>query len=233
MELQGTDREIRRPRSLPGSRAVLGGALMAVAAVGVFVAYTGATDAPSTPYVVAAAPIRMGEVIEARHLRTAHGSVPEELGAQVYADPAEVAGRVALGPIGAGELLQAGVLTDDASIGHEVALVLPRPQVAVGRLKEGEHVDIFVTADERTASVVRGVPVVQIDAGESGSLTSERTLTLVVSVPDEDAVAALVHALRTGDLTVVRSTFSAGGSDAPLSYPVITAPEHDGEEGSR
>lgn len=230
MEPQGTDREIRRPRSLPGSRAVLGGALMAVAAVGVFVAYTDATDAPQAPYVVAASPIRMGEVIEEQQLRIVHGAVPSELDGPTYADPAEVAGRVALGPVGTGELLQAALLTDDAGTGHEVALVLPRPHVAVGRLKEGELVDVFVTSDERTQSVVRGVSVVQIDAGDSGSLTSERALTLVVSVPDEQAVTGLVHALRTGEVTVVRSTFRSGGSDVPLSHPAELEPDEGAAE---
>ncbi|MGK2947088.1 MAG: SAF domain-containing protein [Acidimicrobiales bacterium] len=204
---------------------------MALAAVGVFVAYTDATDTPKSPYLVAATPIRMGEVIDERHLRIAHGAVPEEMSSPTFADPAEVTGRVALGPIGAGELLQAGLLSDDAGTGHEVALVLPRPQVAVGRLKEGELVDVFSTADERTQSVVRAVPVVQIDAGESGSLTSERALTLVVSVPDADSVAALVHALRTGDITVVRSTFTSGDDD-PLSHPADLDPDHGAEEAS-
>ena len=33
---------------------------------------------------------------------------------------------------------------------------LPRAQIAVGRLKEGERVDVFATYDDRTSSVVRG-----------------------------------------------------------------------------
>jgi flagella basal body P-ring formation protein FlgA len=88
------------------------------------------TEDAGTPYVVAATTIRAGEVIEADHLRTANGSVPVGLADLVFRDPTEVTGRVALGPIDEGELLQAGGLTDDVGAGHEVALTLPRPQVA-------------------------------------------------------------------------------------------------------
>ena len=56
----------------------------------------------------------------------------------------------------------------------------------------------------------------QIGADDDGSLTSERELTIVVAVPSGDAVAALVHALRTGEVTVVRSTFAAPDDGAPL-----------------
>ena len=55
----------------------------------------------------------------------------------------------------------------------------------------------------------------QIDADDGGSLTSSREVTLVVAVPSGDAVAALVHALRTGDVTVVRSTFADASADGP------------------
>ena len=94
----------------------------------------------------------------------------------------------------------------------------PGRQIAVGRLKEGERVDVFVTYDERTASVVRGAQVVQIGAEDDGSLTSDREISLVVAVPSGDAVAALVHALRTGDVTVVRSTFAEASVDDPLEF---------------
>ena len=101
---------------------------------------------------------------------------------------------------------------------HEVALRLPRGQVAVGRLKEGERVDVFATYDHRTSSVVRGAEVVQIEADDTDSLTSSREITLVVAVPSGDAVAAVVHALRTGDVTVVRSTFTDATTEEPLTF---------------
>lgn len=197
---------------------MVGGALMAVAAVGVFSAYTDATDPPTTTFVVADRPMRAGERIEADHLREERGTLPDALHGQSFPVADDVVGRVALSPIGDGDLLQPSMITDDTSAGHEVAVVLPRSHLAVGRLKQGERVDIFVTRDDRTESVVRGVAVVQLDAGGDGSLTSERELTLVVEVADGAAVAALVHAVRTGDVTVVRSTFAEASTDVTLVF---------------
>jgi Flp pilus assembly protein CpaB len=214
------ERQIDRRRSLPGSRAVVGGLLMAVAAVGVFVAYTGATDRPTDPAVVAAATIRVGEVIEPDDLRVVDADLPGEVRDHSFGSLDAVVGRVALGPIADGELVQRGLVTDDvAGVAlHEVAITLPRAQIAVGRLKQGERVDVFVTTDDTTRSVVRGSQVVQIGAADDGSLTSDREIELVVAVPSGDDVAAVVHALRTGDVTVVRSTLADAAVDDPLVY---------------
>lgn len=212
--------EIQRHRGLPGSRAVLGGVLIAVAVVGVFFAYAQAADRATQPVVVAARALRVGEVLEADDLRTIDADLPAPAAEGTFADRRALTGRVTLGPIAAGEIVQSGSVTDQASAAglHEVAVTLPRAQIAVGRLKEGERVDIFVTYDERTSSVVRGAEVVDIGADEGTSLTSDREITLVVAVPTGDAVAALVHALRTGDVTVVRSTFAAPSSEDPLVF---------------
>ena len=77
---------------------------------------------------------------------------------------------------------------------------------------------MFATYDDRTSSVVRGAEVVQIGVDDDGSLTSNREVTLVVAVPSGDAVAAVVHALRTGDVTVVRSTFADPTAEDPLVF---------------
>jgi len=210
--------EISQHRSLPGGRAVLGGVLMAVAVVGVFSAYTRVGQDPTDPIIVTTRAIRVGEVLEASDLRQVDGELPSDDAA--FGDVERLVGRVALGPMNEGEVVQAGSVTaEPATPGvHEVAVALPRRQIAVGRLKPGERVDVFVTYDERTSSVVRGAEVVQIEADDAGSLTSDREVSLVIAVPSGDAVAAVVHALRTGDVTVVRSTFATPSVDDPLEY---------------
>lgn len=202
--------EIQRRRGLPGGRAVVGGVLMATAAVGVFVAYEQAGRRPTQPVVVAAHALRVGEVLADDDLRVVEANLPDDASRGTFESVSSLAGRVTLGPIAAGEIVQAGAVTDQASAPdvHEVALDLPRAQVAVGRLKPGERVDVFVTKDDLTESVVRGAEVVEISGSDGGSLTSDRAITLVVAVPSGDAIAAVVHALRTGDVTVVRSTFT-------------------------
>jgi Flp pilus assembly protein CpaB len=225
---------IRRRRGLPGSRAVVGGLLIALAAIGVFVAYADATRGPSDPVVVARRAIRIGDVLEAADLRVATADLPTGATGS-FDDVASLVGRVALGPIAAGELVQSGSVTDDraTSAAHEVALLLPREQVAVGHLKQGERVDVFVTRDARTTSVVRGAQVVQIGSEGDGSLTSEREVSIVVAAPSGEAAAALVHALRTGDVTVVRSTFAAVDDGEPLEVDTAgTSGEGTGKAGS-
>jgi Flp pilus assembly protein CpaB len=210
-------RVIRRRTGLPGSRAVVGGLLMAMAAIGVFLAYEDASRGPTDPVVITRHAIRVGEVLEAQDLRVVAAELPADADG-VFREVATVVGRVALSPIGESEMVQAGSVTDDqaAPRAHEVALTLPREQVAVGRLKQGERVDVFVTRGDRTTSVARGVQVVQIGSDGDASLTSEREVTLVVAAPTGDAAAALVHALRTGDVTVVRSTFAEADAGQPI-----------------
>lgn len=200
-------RVIERRKALPGSRAVVGALLMALSAIGVYVAASEAGSSPADPVVIAAREVSPGEQIEARDLRTARADLPADVRDGTFSEPGELVGRVALAGLGVDEIIQAGAVTDDRAdeSAYEVALTLPRPQVAVGRLKQGERVDVFVTRDDRTASVARAAVVVQIDEGP-GTLTSSREITLVVAVEDSTTVAAVVHALRTGDVTVVRST---------------------------
>jgi Flp pilus assembly protein CpaB len=221
--IERASRTIERRSTLPGGRAALGGLLMAIAAVGVFLAYTDATRGPTGHVIVADRELRAGETIAADDLRRVTAQLPGDAG--TFEDASELVGRAVLGPIGAGEIVQAGSVTDDRgeATAHEVALTLPRSQIAVGRLKQGERVDVFVTSDDRTTSVVRDARVVQITNQEDGSLTSAREITLVVAVPSGDAVAAMVHALRTGDVTVVRSTFADGDTTDPLVF----APDGD------
>ena len=214
------EKQIDRRRSLPGGRAVVGGLLMAVAAISVFLAYTKAGERPTSPIVVAVERIRVGDVVEASDLGLVEADLPNSLLNHTFTTPEDVVGRIVLGPIAQGELVQTGMVTDDVTSGalHEVAITLPRAQVAVGRLKQGERVDVFVTNDDITQSVVRGAEVVQIGASGDGSITSDREIELVVAVPSGDAVAALVHALRTGDVTVVRSTFADATTDDPIAF---------------
>jgi Flp pilus assembly protein CpaB len=196
----------------------VGALLISLACVGVFVAYTDASRGPSDPVVITREPIRLGETIEADDLRVVHADLPSDA-TGAFDDAELLVGRVALGPLAAGEIVQAGSVTDDRALtgGHEIALTLPREQVAVGRLKQGERVDVYVTVEDRTTSVVRGARVVQIGSEGDGSLTSERQVSIVVAVPSADQVAALVHALRTGDVTVVRSTLAATDDGGTVS----------------
>jgi Flp pilus assembly protein CpaB len=199
---------------------VVGGVLMALAAVGVYLAYDRARESSSAPVVVATRDLRVGQVLSADDLDTVDADLPDPVAEGAFSSVEGLEGRVVLGPIADGEIVQAAAVTDSPATPdlHEVAVRLPRGQIAVGRLKVGERVDVFATADGRTDSVVRGATVVQLEADDDGSLTSDREVTLVVAVPSGDAVAAVVHALRTGDVTVVRSTLDVPTAEDPTAF---------------
>src|SRR5690606_6683339 len=99
----GPARPIRRRPRLPGSRAVVGALLMTLAAVGVLAAYAGAGEGPAGSLVVATRSIRAGETIDPGALVVVDAEVPGTTSARAFASVEEVAGRVALGPIGDGE----------------------------------------------------------------------------------------------------------------------------------
>jgi len=215
----------RSTAGLPGSRALVGGLLVAVAGVGMFAATTSAADRADAQLVVADRALRAGEVIEADDLRLTEGALPAGIG---FGSIEDVVGRAALGPVEAGEVVQAGAVTADraaTSRRREVALSLPRSQVAVGRLRAGDRVDVFVTVEDGTWSIVQGVEVVELSAEGDGGLTSEREVALVLAVESGDLVAALVHAMRTGEVTVVRSTFADETGEVMAFEPAGATPE--------
>ena len=209
---------------------LLGALLVTLSGLGLFVA--AADDGgDGTPVVVAAQDLRPGQRLEVDDLTVAQGSLPDSV--ETFTAIDELRGRVVLGPVGAGQVVPPGAISsdrqDDGADTREVALSLPRPQVAVGRLGVGDRVDVFVTDEERTSSVVRGAMVVHLAEGGDG-LTAGREVRIVVAVEDDASVAALVHALRTGEVTVVRSTFAAERIE-PVSHPPEAESDGDQEAG--
>gem|GEM_PF-1978771 len=222
--------QVRAPLLNP--RTVVGALLVTLSGLGLFVVAAGDDDHGGS-VVVAARDLRPGQRIGPADLALAKGALPASIGA--FAAVEDVSGRVVLGPVGAGEVVPPAAVSEErpgSTSFREVALSLPRAQVAVGRLGIGDRVDVFVTDEDRTSSVVRGATVVHLAEG-GGGLAAGREVRLVVAVEDDASVAALVHALRTGDVTVVRSTLAAE-QGAPVVHPPTSDPaeeergDHDG-----
>jgi hypothetical protein len=193
-----------------------------VATIGVFASYLDATRTEGDPTVVAAIELRLGATITAADLRVIHGTLPASTRDRSFRSIEDVVGRSLLGPVDRGEIVQFGSVTadrapDDAA-GHEIAVTLPRDQLAVGRLDEGDRVDLYVTRDDETAAVASGLRVVQLGVG-GGSLTDDREVTVVLAASSTDTVAAVVDAMRTGEITVVRSTFARPAPVAAVESP--------------
>jgi hypothetical protein len=191
---------------------------MAVAAVGVFAATAGAGRPSGGPVVTAAADLPPGHRLTAADLELTVMELPAPVAGHAFDRVDPVVDRVTLGPVGRGEIVQAAAVTDSplVEVGHEIALLLPRGNVAAARLQTGDRVDVFATTPDRTRSVVRGALLVAVGAPAGGAIGQEREVEVVVTVPSPDAVAVVVHALRTAEVTVVRSTSADAGSDELL-----------------
>ena len=176
---------------MPSGRAILGGLLVTAAAVGVAATTTAAGDPPGVMVVVAAEPVDPGSVIPAAAVRLDRVDLPAASAARTFADPDEVVGGVALAPLEPGELVQrSAVLAGDRPTtgGRVVSFALDRPRALNGELRRGEQVDVLATY------------------GTGGDAT-----TAVV------AAGAVVHAVDTAGITVVRSA-GAGADPLPDRY---------------
>lgn len=223
-------RAVRSRRGLPGGRAVLGGLLVAVAAVGTFAAYGDATAGPSTSYAVAAADLPVGHRIGPGDLDLRAMDLPDALADRAFTSPDALAGAVTLAPLGEGELVQAGGLLPAGATdapAAELSFAVPADRAVNGTLRPGERVDVLATYGTGTAAethvVVRGALLLGNDDGVEAIGASTRVLT--VALDDADDVLALTHATRAGEVTVVRATTADGGTAGPGSY---RAPSGDG-----
>ncbi len=203
----------RRP-VLPNGRAVVGGLLVAAAAVGTFAAWSGAGDGPTTTYVVAAADLPVGHALAAGDLTLAALDVPPSLAARAFDSVDPVVGQLTVAPLAAGELVQrsAVVVPEGASAGRQVSFAIDVADALAGTIEEGETVDLLVTysGDDGpvTEVVAAAARVARLpDAGVGGA---GRLVVLLALAPGTD-VLAVTSAIRSGDLTLVRS-----GTEGPL-----------------
>lgn len=219
---RGPVRAVRHRRGLPGSRAVVGGLLVAIAGVGMFAASSRSSAGPRHSYVVAAHALAAGARLEAADLDL----VAIELGPQVSANAFEnrqvLLGATLVAPLGPGELVQASAVVarkgDAAS--RELSFTLERGRVSPG-VKDGERADLLATygtgADAFTAVVVRQALIVAVERARSAS-GDIGAATVTVSIDDPNDSLALAHAIQLAKVTLVRSTGAPPLPAVPPTY---------------
>jgi Flp pilus assembly protein CpaB len=207
-----TDRLIAARRRLPGSRATVGGLLVAVAGEVLFVAARPAPHTPSSWYLIASHPIPAGTVLRATDLAREAIDLPASVAAQAVADADDVVGSVTLSPLARHQLLaRAGVAPPGRGAPRPVLSFAVDPdRAAGGDLVAGDHIDLLVTwshdAAATTQVVGHDLTLVAVRRPSDQGLGGSSELTLSVAVPDTDRLVPLVRAVRAGDLTVVRTT---------------------------
>jgi Flp pilus assembly protein CpaB len=227
-------RVVQRTPGVPGSRAVVGGALIALAAVGTFVSWRQASSPSQHTYAVATHALQPGDPLTSDDIRYEHMDLPAGVAGRAFDTPADPEGRVLVAPVGEGELLQDGVVSDqgDPDPAAEVSLALARDLAVDGRLQPGDTVDVYATQDETTTLVAGGVRVIAVsDAGGSFADGSELTVTVGLDASDEQA--AVIHAARAGEVTLVRTTHvprSSSPSPSATSAPPTAEPSSTGTD---
>lgn len=217
-------RTVRRRRGLPGSRAVVGGLLVAAAAVGMFSAASRSAGGPAHSYVVARQELLAGTRLQESDLELAPMELAAGARARAFASAQPLIGATLVSPLGAGELVQSSAVVarkgDTAS--RELSFTLERGRVGAG-IKQGERADLLATYgtgnDAFTVVVVRQALLVAVDRPRSASGESGPS-TVTVAVDDPADALALAHAVQLAKVTLVRATGAPPLAGVPPTYRV-------------
>lgn len=220
-------RTVRRRRGLPGSRAVVGGLLVAAAAVGLFAAASRSSTRPAHSFAVTTRDLAAGTRLQASDLTLAPMELTPALQGRAFGRVDPLIGATLVSPLAEGELVQtsAVVVRHGDSASRELSFTLDRGRVSPG-MKEGERADIVATYgtgnDAFTIVVVRQALVVGIDRPRS-SAGDTGPATVTVSVDDPNDAVALAHAIQLAKVTLVRATGAPPLPAVPTTYRVTKA----------
>lgn len=198
-------------RRLPGGRALLGGVLVASAAVGLFAASRPHPDVPSTAYLVARHDLTPGHRIRPGDLSAEAIDLPGATARATVAEGTPVVGDVVLLPIAAGTLVTDDVLAPrgrptDRSL---LSFSIEPERAAAGDLVVGDRVDVLVTwahGDDRTEVVGHDLLVAAVTRPDDEAIGASALLVISVMAPRGSSLVTLTKAIRAGELTVVRTT---------------------------
>lgn len=219
---QGGDRRngetagsLRRRKTLPGGRAVVGGFLVALAGVGVFAGYTNATADTRVEYLVARDDLALGQRISRSSLGYLPMDLPDLVRSRSFRDPEALIGAVVLGPVSKGELIQASdvLIRSRAPAIRQMSFSIESARAVDGELQRGELVDVLVTYgtgnEAYTVTAARALQVVN-RRQPRGTLGDGRDEVITLAVPTNAQRLALAHAVSTGIITLVRTAGAAG-----------------------
>jgi len=208
-------RTVRRRRPLPGGRAITGGFLVALSAVGVFAAASHARADKREPYVVARHDLLVGSRITPADVSVAPMQLPPGLaGRRAFRRMGDVVGAVVVGPVGAGELVQAGSLAahHGPTGQRQVSLPIDAAKAVGGRLVAGDVVDVAATlgtgGSAETKWIVRRAMVVAVD-GQNSSLGDRSHQVITLALTSEADALAVANAVAAGSVSLVRTTEAA------------------------
>jgi Flp pilus assembly protein CpaB len=207
---RGARREVRRRRTLPSGRAVVGGFLVAAAVVGV-VAASSAGGEPGDTYAVVTNEVDAGQRLRANDLDLVRLDLPDAQRAVSFTDLAVLDGATALAPLAAGQLVQStDVAKPPGGPGlATVSLPVEPARALEGALQRGDRVDVIATTTEggapATRTVTAGALVVDVVEEGGGGLGGPTGLSVELAVPPAD-LEAVAEAGAVATVTLARTT---------------------------
>lgn len=224
---------LRPPTRLATGRAALGALFVAVAALGVFAAWSAASAPPTSRYLVVAEDLPVGTTVVASDLGWAVAEVPDAVADRLFDDVDEVVGSVTVAPLSTGDPLTATAVVPAATAPEgaaEVALTLDRARAVAGDLDPGERVDVIATYGTGTEAwsevLAPGATVVAVGDATDPGLGSSGQVVVTVAI-GSDRVIAAVNALDAGALTLVRTTYAPSGEGPATFQPSPPQPRAD------
>ena len=201
-------RVLGRRRALPNGRTVVGGLLIALAAVAVFAAaLRGTNQGNNASFVVAARSLQAGSVIEPADLTTTSMRLPRSVSAGAYTSVAALAGRTLAVGIARGQLIETPMLVPAGGAQAVRPVTVPADASALGGLYAGEPVDVLQTGGaDATATVtvvLRGATLLALSRPAANLFSGPSTASVTLGVSTLQEVEAVVAAAHSGSLTIV------------------------------
>ena len=193
---------------------MVGGLLVALAAVGLLLAHQAATERHETQFLVARRAIEAGRRIRRADLAFAPMDLFSGSAAQSFRTPNGVVGATARVDIPAGELLQrstVGARQHTSGPPRRLTIDLPPAQALDGSIEAGDRVDIVGSGDsaDSTALIARRVRVVTVRHPSAG-LGSTDTVRLTLIVADEQVAQAVIDGALHGKLALLMGAGDGG-----------------------
>lgn len=213
---------VRRRVGLPSGRAVAGGLLVTVAALGIVAAYADARRPPSATWVVAARDLAAGTRLTPADLAVVRAELPPALARNAFADPRGLVGAIVAGRLAKGSLVEATDLLPNGDDGpQQVSFAIEAARAVGGTLRPDDRVDVVATwatdGSSPYTEVVAAAVVVTAVGGSASSPVGGRTVVVTLAPASQHDLLAIVHAVRAGNATLVRTgrTSAAGERFSP------------------
>jgi len=198
---------------------VVGGFLVAVAAVVVFAASLAGGSKPGQPWLVAARPLPAGTVIGPGDLTSASMRLSSSTATLAFRQIATLEGRALVVGLPAGELIQAPMLVPASLEPALRPISVAVDPVSLANLTPGEPVDVLATqgtgSGTSVAVVIRGATLFNVVTSGT-ELTAPGGLgQATIGVATLAEVEAVVQASHTGTVSLVSAKQSDGVGPGP------------------